>query len=411
MRGMDFANRTVVLGVGGGIAAYKVCELARLVVKGRGRVRVAMTRAATRFVGPLTFQALSGAPVLVDLLEPTAEQAYGHLGLAREADLLVVAPATADLLARLRAGMADDAVTTTALAVTCPVLLAPAMNVRMWRSAAVQENVAALGARGWHVVGPASGELADGDVGEGRLAEPGEIALAASRLLGNLDLAGRRVLVTAGPTREPIDPVRFISNPSSGKMGYAVASVAARRGAEVVLVSGPTLLSDPPGVRVVRVETAEEMARAVDAEAGAMDLFVGAAAVSDYRPKKASPRKIKKGDGDETLELARTADILAGLGQRFGGKPDAPILVGFAAETDEVIARAREKLKGKRCDLVVANRVGGPGAGFGSDTNRVALVSASELAEIEGPKERVAEAILDWILPVLDGRRPRPPAR
>ena len=397
-----------MLGVGGGIAAYKACELARLVVKGRGTVRVAMTRAATRFVAPLTFQALSGAPVLVDLLDPSAEQAYGHLGLARQADLLVIAPATADLLARLRAGMGDDAVTTTALAAECPVLVAPAMNVRMWRNPVVQENLAALRARGWHVVGPASGELADGDVGEGRLAEPAEIALAASRLLGNLDLAGRRVLVTAGPTREHIDPVRFISNPSSGKMGYALASVAARRGAEVVLVSGPTQLEDPPHLRTVRVENAEQMARAVEAEAGDMDLFVGAAAVSDYRPKAPSPRKIKKGEGDERLELTRTPDILAGLGQRFAGKPQAPVLVGFAAETEEVIARAREKLKGKRCDLVVANRVGGPGAGFGGDTNRVALVSATELAEIEGPKEKVAEAILDWIVPVLDARRPRP---
>jgi phosphopantothenoylcysteine decarboxylase/phosphopantothenate--cysteine ligase len=406
---MNFQNRTVVLGVGGGIAAYKACELARLVVKGRGTVRVAMTRAATRFVQPLAFQALSGAPVLVDLLDPASEATYGHLALARDADLLVVAPATADLLARLRAGMADDAVTTTALAVTCPVLLAPAMNTRMWRSAAVQENLAALRARGVHVVGPASGELADGDVGEGRLAEPEEIAVAASRLLGNLDLAGRRVLVTAGPTREPIDPVRFISNPSSGKMGYAIAAVAARRGAEVTLVSGPTVLADPPGVKVVRVETAEEMARAVEPASSAMDLFVGAAAVSDYRPRRASPSKIKKGAGDETLVLSRTPDILAGLGARLAGAPDAPVLVGFAAETEEVIARAREKLKSKRCDLVVANKVGGPNAGFGADTNRVALVSSTELAEIEGPKEKVAEAILDWILPVLEGRRPRGP--
>ena len=406
---MNFQNRTVVLGVGGGIAAYKACELARLVVKGRGTVRVAMTRAATSFVQPLTFQALSGAPVLVDLFDAASEATYGHLSLARQADLLVVAPATADLIARLRAGMADDAVTTTALAVTCPVLLAPAMNTRMWRNPVVQENLAALRARGFHVVGPGAGELADGDVGEGRLAEPEEIAVAASRLLGNLDLAGRRVLVTAGPTREPIDPVRFISNPSSGKMGYAIASVAARRGAEVTLVSGPTVLPDPGGVKVVRVETAEQMARAVEPAAQAMDLFVGAAAVSDYRPQAPSPSKIKKRPGDETLVLSRTPDILAGLGARFAGAKDAPVLVGFAAETEEVIARAREKLKSKRCDLVVANKVGGPGAGFGGDTNRVALVSATELAEIEGPKEKVAEAILDWILPVLEGRRPRTP--
>jgi phosphopantothenoylcysteine decarboxylase/phosphopantothenate--cysteine ligase len=407
MRRMDFANRTVVLGVGGGIAAYKACDVARLVVKGRGRVRVAMTRAATRFVGPLTFQALSGAPVVVDLLDEQTERSYGHLQLAREADLFLVAPATADLIARLRAGMGDDAVTTTALAVTCPVLIAPAMNTRMWKNPAVQENLAALVARGWHVVGPGTGVLADGDVGEGRLAEPEEIATAASRLLGNLDLSGRRVVVTAGPTREPIDPVRFISNPSSGKMGYALAAVAARRGAEVVMVSGPTSLPDPAGVRTIRVETAEEMARAVDEVAGGMDLFIGAAAVSDYRPTSSASHKVKKGAGDETLKLTRTPDILAGLGSRLAGKPDAPVLVGFAAETEEVITRAREKLKGKRCDLVVANKVGLPNAGFGADTNRVALVSATELAEIEGPKERVAEAIVDWILPVLDARRPR----
>jgi phosphopantothenoylcysteine decarboxylase / phosphopantothenate---cysteine ligase len=404
---MDFRNRTVVVCVGGGIAAYKACELVRLVVKGGGTARVAMTPAATRFVGPLTLQALSGAPVLIELLDPAADLTYGHLHLARAADLVVVAPATADLLARLRAGMADDAVTTTVVAATCPVLLAPAMNTRMWRNAAVQENVAVLRGRGMHVVGPASGELADGDVGEGRLADPQEIAVAAARLLGRRDLAGRKVLVTAGPTREPIDPVRFISNPSSGKMGYAIAAVASRRGAEVTLVSGPTALADPAGVETVRVETAEEMARAVEASAGSMDLFVGAAAVSDYRPRTTASRKLKKGPGEETLVLARTPDILAGLGARHAGKPGAPVLVGFAAETEEVIARAREKLKGKSCDLVVANKVGAPGAGFGGDTNRVALVSATELAEIEGTKEKVAEAILDWILPVLDARRPR----
>ncbi|HYD42708.1 MAG TPA: bifunctional phosphopantothenoylcysteine decarboxylase/phosphopantothenate--cysteine ligase CoaBC [Anaeromyxobacter sp.] len=402
---MDFRNRTVVLCVGGGIAAYKACEVARLVVKGGGRVRVAMTPAATRFVAPLTFQALSGAPVLVDLLDPAAESTYGHLALARMADLVVVAPATADLIARIRAGMADDAVTTTVLAATCPVLVAPAMNTRMWRHPATQENLAVLRARGVHLVGPASGELADGDVGEGRLADPEELAAAAARILGRRDLVARRVVVTAGPTREPIDPVRFISNPSSGKMGYALAQVAARRGAEVVLVSGPTSLPDPEGVRVVRVTTAEEMAKAVEAEVAGMDLFIGAAAVSDYRPATAAPQKIKKTPADETLALTRTPDILAGLGERFAGKAGAPVLVGFAAETEEVISRAREKLKKKGCDLVVANKVGAPGAGFGGDTNRVALVSASELAEIEGPKDKVAEAILDWILPVLDGRR------
>jgi len=403
----DFSGRTIVLGVGGGIAAYKVCELARLFVKGGGQVRVAMTPAATRFVGPLTFQALTGAPVLVDLLDPAEDRTYGHLALARAADLLVVAPATADLLARLRAGMADDAVTTTALACEGPFLLAPAMNTRMWQSQAVRENVRELSRRGWHVVGPAAGELADGDVGEGRLAEPAEIAAAAARLLGARDLVGRRVVVTAGPTREPLDPVRFISNPSTGKMGYAVARVAARRGAEVVLVSGPVDLPDPAGVRTVRVVTAEEMARAVDAVAGDLDVFVGAAAVSDFRPRSPAPTKKKKSDEDEQVVLTRTPDILAGLGKRFDGKSGAPILVGFAAETEALLANARKKLASKRCDLVVANKVGKPGAGFASERNRVTLVGPGERANIEGTKEEVAEAILDWVVPVLEDRRPR----
>ena len=402
-----FKDRTVVLAVGGGIAAYKACEVARLVVRHGGRVRVVMTPAATRFVTPLTFQALSGAPVLLDLFDPEAERTYGHLGLARSADLLLVAPATADLLARLRAGMGDDAVTTTALAVTCPVLVAPAMNTRMWANQAVRENLAALEARGWQVVGPGRGELADGDVGEGRLAEPEEIADAAARLLGPRDLAGRKVLVTAGPTREPIDPVRFVSNPSSGKMGFAAARAAARRGAEVLLVTGPVELPEPQGVRVVRVTTAEEMARAVLAEADGQDLFIAAAAVSDYRPKAPAARKLKKGEWEESLALARTPDILATLGERLSGKASAPVLVGFAAETEDVVQNARDKLKRKRCDLVVANAVGRPGAGFGSDRNRVSMVGRTELAEIEGSKDSVADAILDWVIPILDARRPR----
>jgi phosphopantothenoylcysteine decarboxylase/phosphopantothenate--cysteine ligase len=401
---MIFMNRTVVVAVGGGIAAYKACELVRQVVKGGGTARVAMTPAATRFVGTLTFQALSGAPVLTDLLDPAQETTYGHLAMARAADLLIVAPATADLIARMRAGMGDDAVTTTALAVTCPVLLAPAMNTRMWQNPAVQENLAALTARGWHTIGPGAGELADGDVGEGRMAEPAEIAAAAARLLGPRDLTGRKVLVTAGPTREPIDPVRFISNPSTGKMGFALAGSAARRGAQVVLVSGPAALADPPGVRVVRVTTAEEMARAVDAEAEGMALFVAAAAVSDYRPKEPLARKKKKGEGEESLVLSRTPDILASVSERFANAPRRPVLVGFAAETEDLLANAREKLRKKGCDLVVANLVGQPGAGFGSERNRVTLVGSSEPVELAGTKDEVAEAILDRAVELLSGR-------
>jgi len=406
-----FRDRTVVLGVGAGIAAYKACELARIVVKGGGSVRVAMTPNATRFVAPLTFQALTGHPVLVDLLDPASDRSYGHLVLARSADLLVVAPATADLMARLGAGMADDAVTTTALACKCPALIAPAMNTRMWKSPAVEENLSVLRRRGWTVVGPATGELADGDVGEGRLAEPEEIARVAERLLGPRDLASRRLLVTAGPTREPIDPVRYISNPSSGKMGFAVARAAARRGAEVVLVSGPTQLADPAGVRVVRVTTAEEMARAVLDEATPQDAYVAAAAVSDYRPLEPAASKRKKTAGDETLVLTRTRDILAALGERHGGSPSGPVLVGFAAETEDVVANAREKLRRKRCDVVVANKVGQKGSGFGADHNRVTLVGPAEIAEIEGTKDSVADAILDWVVPILDARRPRAAGR
>ena len=393
--------------VGGGIAAYKACELTRIFVRGGATVRVAMTKNATRFVGPLTFQALSGHPVLVDLLDPASDQSYGHLELARQADLLLVAPATADLLGRLRAGLADDAVTTTALACSCPGLLAPAMNTRMWRNAAVQENLAALRQRGFAVVGPESGELADGEVGEGRLAEPAEIARAAARLLGPSDLAGRRLLVTAGPTREPIDPVRYLSNPASGKMGFAVARAAVRRGAEVLLVTGPSDLPDPAGVQVIRVTTAAEMASAVLGAADGQDAFVATAAVSDYRPRDPSSSKKKKGPGDETLVLTRTVDILATLGERHGGKPGGPVLVGFAAETEDVVANARGKLRQKGCDLVVANAVGRPGEGFGADHNRVALVGPAEIAEIEGTKDAVAEAILDWVVPLLDARRPR----
>lgn len=402
-----FRDRTVILGVGGGIAAYKGCEVVRLLVKGGADVHVAMTPNATRFVGPLTFQALSGHPVLVDLLDPSSDASYGHLELARRADLFLVAPATADLIARLRAGMGDDAVTTTVLACTCPVLVAPAMNTRMWEGAAVQENLHALRERGWHVVGPSSGELADGDVGEGRLADPAEIALAVARILGARDLSGRRVLVTAGPTREPLDPVRHLSNPSTGKMGFEVARAAARRGAEVLLVSGPTTLRDPEGVRVVRVGTAEEMAAAVLGAAEEQDLFVAAAAVSDYRPRDPSRSKRKKGEGPETLVLERTPDILATVGERLAGRDRAPVLVGFAAETDDVVENAREKLVRKRCDLVVANAVGAPGAGFGGDRNRVSLVGPSEVEEVEGTKGAVAESILDRVVPLLDARRPR----
>jgi phosphopantothenoylcysteine decarboxylase/phosphopantothenate--cysteine ligase len=282
------------------------------------------------------------------------------------------------------------------------------MNTRMWQSTAVRENVAELVRRGWNVVGPGSGVLADGDVGPGRLAEPEEIAIAAAQLLRPRDLVGRRLVVTAGPTREPIDPVRFVSNPSTGKMGFAVARAAARRGADVVLVTGPVDLADVPGARMIRVVTAEEMARAVDAEASqGFDAFIGAAAVSDFRPAAPAASKKKKAAADEQLVLTRTRDILAGLGEKLGGAKDAPVLVGFAAETDAVVEHARQKLAAKRCDLIVANDVRRPGAGFAGDTNHVTFVSAAGQVEVAGTKDAVAEAILDQVAPVLARRRPR----
>jgi phosphopantothenoylcysteine decarboxylase/phosphopantothenate--cysteine ligase len=395
------AGKTVVLGVGGGIAAYKACEVVRLLVRAKAEVRVAMTRAATRFVGPLTLQALSGHPVSVEILDPSEDQAYGHLALARAADAFVVAPATADLMARLRAGMGDDAVTAAALAMTAPRLLAPAMNTRMWNNPATQENLRTLVARGYETVGPDAGELADGDVGPGRLAAPEAIVQATERLFAPRDLAGKKVVVTAGPTREAIDPVRFVSNPSTGKMGYAVARAAARRGARVVLVSGPTDLADPPGVETVRVTSAEQMAAAVEAVVGGAAMVFCVAAVSDYRPRKVAGQKLKKREGDETLELARTPDILATLGARFAGKKKRPLLVGFAAETENLLANAREKLVKKSCDLVVANDVTEEGAGFGADTNRVELVSAKDVHEVAGTKDAVAAAILDRAVALL----------
>jgi phosphopantothenoylcysteine decarboxylase/phosphopantothenate--cysteine ligase len=390
-------GRTVLLCVGGGIAAYKSAEVVRLLVRAGARVDVALTTAAQSFVSALTFQALSQRPVATNLLDASEEQQIGHIGLADRAELAIVAPATADLCARLRAGIADDIVTATLLATSAPVLIAPSMNVHMWNHAATRENIAALQQRGVHQVGPGSGEMACGHVGDGRLAEPWDIVRAAARLLAPRDLIGKRILITAGPTREALDPVRFISNPSSGKMGYALASVAALRGAEVTLISGPVTIAPPVGVKLLRVVTAEEMSRAVDQEADRADAIIMAAAVSDYRPASVSPQKVKKKEGPEVLTFVRTQDILAGLGERFAVAQRRPIIVGFAAETENVVDNAREKLLRKRCDFIVANYVGEGGA-FGATENEVTLVSPDAARVLpRGLKETVASGILDEI--------------
>ena len=393
-------GRRVVVGVGGGIAAYKACELVRELGRAGAEVRVAMTEAARQFVTPLTFQALSGHPVLTDYFDPNQEGNFGHLDLARWAELYVVAPATADLMARIRAGMAGDAVTTSLLAFRGPVLLAPAMNVAMWENRQTQENVAALMADPRFTrVGPDAGLLACGDVGAGRLVEVKEIVAAAAARLGSGPLAGRKVLLTAGPTREFLDPVRFISNPSTGKMGLALAEAARALGAKVTVVLGPVGAVDRTGLEVVDVVSAEDMAREVLARVESVDWFIATAAVSDWRPETRVPQKVKKGEAPEVLKLVRTPDVLAEASRKVAGAQKRPLLVGFAAETERVLEHAREKLERKSLDAIVANDVTVPGAGFGTDTNRVTVLTrAGAQKELAGTKREVAQGILELLL-------------
>jgi phosphopantothenoylcysteine decarboxylase/phosphopantothenate--cysteine ligase len=390
----------VLLCVGGGIAAYKSCEVARLCAKAGAEVRVALTPAAQRFVTPLTFQALTGTPASTDLFDAQQELAAGHIALADWAELALVAPATADLLARLRAGVADEVVTATLIAIDpSRWLLAPAMNERMWASPATAENVRVLRERGARMVGPAVGEMAErSHSGPGRMSEPAEIVQAIAGALVPRDLAGVPVLVTAGPTREALDPVRFLSNPSSGRMGFALAEAARDRGAEVTLIAGPTEVPPPPGVRFVRIVSAQELQQAVDESLDGARAVVMAAAVSDQRPAQAATQKVKKADGEELLRLVRTPDILAGLGARYAAEARRPVLVGFAAETEKVEEHAREKLQRKNLDLIVANDVSGQAAGFGSETNRVVLLDRDGgRAELSGSKLAVAHAIWDRV--------------
>ena len=363
-------NRRIVLGVAGGIAAYKSADLVRRLRDRDFEVRVVMTAAAREFVAPLTFQALSSNPVHCELLDEQAEAGMGHIELARWADLVLVAPATADVLARIAHGFADDLLTTVCLATTAPVVLAPAMNQQMWQAGATRANVLALLDRGVAMLGPGAGDQACGEVGPGRMLEPEEIADRVAARFGGGALADLRVLVTAGPTREALDPVRFLTNHSSGKMGYAVAAAAAEAGARVSLVSGPTALPAPSGVERIEVTSAEEMYTEVMARAARCDLFIAAAAVADYRPARYAGRKIKKGDGPATLDLVRTPDIVAGV----AAMDDRPFTVGFAAETESMQANAEDKLARKGLDMIAANRVGLPDRGFTSERNALTVL-------------------------------------
>ncbi|MEW6059861.1 MAG: bifunctional phosphopantothenoylcysteine decarboxylase/phosphopantothenate--cysteine ligase CoaBC [Actinomycetota bacterium] len=365
------AGRRVLLGVTGGIAAYKACLLTRLLTGADASVQVVMTQAATRFVGPATFAALSGRPVHVELWEDPGSVL--HVRLAHEADVAVVAPATANLLAKLATGIADDLLSSTLLESSCPLVVAPAMHTGMWEHPATHANLAALVERGVHVVGPGSGSLAHGDEGMGRLAEPEEILAACEMAVARgRDLAGLSVLVTAGPTWEPIDPVRFLGNRSTGKMGFAIAKEASDRGADVTLVVGPGTVEPPPDLRIIHVTTAEEMRDAVVEAARGADAVVMAAAVADFRPEKPADSKLKKGAGPPELRLVPTPDILSEL----AGARSGLVLVGFAAETDDLEAAGRAKLEAKGLDLLVVNEVGREGTGFGSETNHAAILSA-----------------------------------
>lgn len=392
---------TVVVGVTGGIAAYKACEVARELMRADVRVKVVMTAAAQRFVTPLTFRTLTGEPVAVSLWDDPVQRVH-HISLADEADVVVVVPCTANVIAKLAHGRADDILTTTMLATEAPVVIAPAMNTHMWRKEITQANVDVLRNRGFVFVEPGTGELACGDTGEGRLASVPEIVAATlAELRRTRSLEGVRLLVTAGPTREPIDPVRFVGNRSSGRQGYAVAEEAAKRGADVTLVSGPVSLPVPFGVRCVRVETAAEMCDAVTAAYADADAVVMTAAVADLRPADPAAGKLKKGVAPDMLRLEQTDDILAELGRDKGGR----VLIGFAAETEDVVAYARGKLVAKNLDLVVANDVSEPGIGFDSTVNRVVFVEAH--AEEPMPvmdKHAVAGALLDRLADLLKER-------
>jgi len=394
------SGKRILLGVSGGIAAYKSVELVRRLRDAGAEVRVVMTRGAQAFVTPLTFQAVSGQPVHTELLDAAAEAGMGHIELARWADCVLVAPATADVIARLAHGLADDLLSTICLATRAPLLLAPAMNQQMWLNPATQGNCSLLRERGIRLIGPESGSQACGDTGPGRMSEPADL-VAALFADTPARLAGRHIVVTAGPTYEDIDPVRFIGNRSSGRMGFAVAAAAAEAGARVDLVAGPVRLETPPGVERRDVRSAIEMRDAVFELARGADVFFGVAAVADYRPEKAAQQKIKKGDPEQTLRLVSTPDIIA----EIAGLPERPFTVGFAAETEDLKAHALDKLSAKSLDMIAANTVGREGSGFESEDNDILLLSADgEIHLGAGSKMELARRLVEEVAACLDKR-------
>ena len=400
LRMLDLAGKNVLIGVSGGIAAYKVAELARMLVRGGANVNVIMTSAGQQFVTPLTFRTITGNPVATSMWSDPASP-FPHISLSEKADLILVAPATANIIAKYAKGVADDLLSTTLLAARGTVVLAPAMNTRMYLHPSTQENLAVLRDRGVVIIEPGEGELACGDEGIGRMAEPSEIMEVLGRELKHTsDLAGRRLVITAGATREHLDPVRFISNPSTGRMGFAIAEWASRRGAEVVLISGPTVLACPAGVKLVPVVSAAEMKQAVLDNLPGADALVMAAAVADFRPSARMPKKIKKRDGIPEIKLEPTEDII----NEVKKTTSECLVVGFAAETDDVVENARKKLTEKGMGLVVANRVGEPDSGFAAETDLAAVVSAGdekvELAMMS--KSDLAGLLLDRISEMLE---------
>lgn len=387
-------GKTVLLGVTGGIAAYKAAALASALVKQHAAVEVVMTQNATQFIAPLTFEQLTGRKTLVDTFDRNFVHQVEHIALADRTDLVVIAPATANVCAKLSHGLADDMLTTTVLACRCPKLIAPAMNTHMYENPVTQDNLNTLRHYGWEVIEPASGRLACGAVGKGKMPEPEEILQYILKYLAfPHDLGGKKVLVTAGPTQESIDPVRYLTNHSSGKMGYALARMAMLRGAEVTLISGPTAIAPPPFVKVVPITSAQDMFEAVAAHWENADFIFKAAAVADYTPAEYADEKVKKKDGEMSIPLKRTQDILAWLGQR---RKPGQIICGFSMETQDMLSNSREKLQKKNVDMICANNLKVAGAGFGVDTNIITIITRNDTRELPIlTKEAAANAILD----------------
>lgn len=394
---MRLAGKTVVLCVTGGIAAYKAADLTSKLRQAGAAVRVLMTESATQFISPMTFETLSGYRTVVDTFDRNFAWEVEHVSLAKAADVFVIAPATANVIAKASHGIADDMVTTTLLATKAPVVVAPAMNTGMYDNPVTQQNLQTLRERGFHIVDPAAGHLACGDTGRGKLPDTPTLMHGIEKALTPQDLRGQRILVTAGPTQEAMDPVRFLSNHSTGKMGYAIAARAAMRGADVTMVSGPTALAAPEGVQRVDIISARDMYDAVISRADRQDMVIKAAAVGDYRPAETAPEKLKKGEGELTVALARNPDILAELGRR---KHPGQLLCGFAMETQNLLDNAADKLRRKNCDMLVANSLRDKGAGFGTDTNVATLLFADGRRETPPlmSKEDLADIILDRLL-------------